>query len=510
MAKSMSRSQSAINRAEKKTATPFEKECLDTLKKINEYKLIAEANAVSSIYKDPDLIRDTSLKLDDIYNNAWRVYFNIANDIINVEKKNTLDEITINMYLSKHSKLNSKYEEYGGYEKIDSAASYIQTENFDSYVSEIKKWNAVMKLAKKGLPVKERLSEYVDAKADDIYNELEAWLNHTFINVDTEVKTYNACDGLHELIDKLNSGSQVGMPLSHADLINREIGGINFNGNIYGLGANSGVGKSTTAINYLMPSVLKYNEKMLMMINEEDQDKVRKELLVWVANNVFNGELHKYVLRDGHFDKDTMELLRKSANYLEELKERKNITIVPFEKYTAKAAIKVIKKYSSMGVRLFVLDTLKESSDSRNTETWKSMERDMVDLYDVVKPAAKNVALVVTYQLGKASVKLRYLTNNEIGQAKNILDVFSVNMMMRQPFDDEFEGGSHEIKAYKLTGKNNKTKIPFTLSRDKYYMITFITKNRFGVTDQYQIISEYDLSMNKHKDVGICNIMQDF
>ena len=143
-----------------------------------------------------------------------------------------------------------------------------------------------------------------------------------------------------------------------------------------------------------------------------------------------------------------------------------------------------------MGVRLFVLDTLKESSDSRNTETWKSMERDMVDLYDVVKPAAKNVALVVTYQLGKASVKLRYLTNNEIGQAKNILDVFSVNMMMRQPFDDEFEGGSHEIKAYKLTGKNNKTKIPFTLGRDKYYMITFITKNRFGVTDQYQIISE--------------------
>lgn len=42
----------------------------------------------------------------------------------------------------------------------------------------------------------------------------------------------------------------------------------------------------------------------------------------------------------------------------------------------------------------------------------------------LLKPAAKNVALFVTYQLGKASVKMRYLTNNEIGQAKNILDVF--------------------------------------------------------------------------------------
>lgn len=163
-----------------------------------------------------------------------------------------------------------------------------------------------------------------------------------------------------------------------------------------------------------------------------------------------------------------------------------------------------------MGVRLFVLDTLKESSDSRNTETWKSMERDMVDLYDVVKPAAKNVALFVTYQLGKVSVKMRYLTNNEIGQAKNILDVFSVNLMMRKPFEDEFPGGSHEIKAYKLAGKNNSSKIPYHLDPGKHYMITFITKNRFGVTDQFQIISEYDLSTNMHKDVAICNIAQDF
>ena len=172
-----------------------------------------------------------------------------------------------------------------------------------------------------------------------------------------------------------------------------------------------------------MPSVLEHNEKMVIMINEEDQDKVKKELLVWVANNLYSAGLHKYILRDGHFSKDVLDKLRKAAKYLEELKERRNITIVPFEKYTVKAAIKVIKKYSSMGVRLFVLDTLKESSDSRDTETWKSMERDMVDLYDVVKPAAKNVALFVTYQLGKASVKMRYLTNNEIGQAKNILEI---------------------------------------------------------------------------------------
>jgi len=300
------------------------------------------------------------------------------------------------------------------------------------------------------------------------------------------------------------------MPLDGCEILNREIGGINFNGHIYGIGANSGVGKSTTAINYLMPSVIKYNEKLVMMINEEDEKKVKRELLVWVANNVFKKELHKYELRDGRFSEETLDLLRKCADWLEEKKENPNITIIPFEKYTCKAAIKVIKKYSSMGVRLFVLDTLKESSDSRGTDTWKSMERDMVDLYDVIKPAAKNVALFVTYQLGKASVKLRYLTNNEIGQAKNILDVMSVNLMMRKPFEDEFDGGKHEIKAYKISGVNGKTKIPYKLSKDKHYMLTWVTKNRFGQTDAFQIVSEYDLSTNVHKDVAICNVSQDW
>ena len=503
-------SKTSSKASSKRTPTAFEKECIETIKQINEYKLIAEANVVTTLYKNPDLIREVNLKLEDLSNNIWRVFFSIAYGIIIDEGKNTLDELTVNMYLSKHSKLKKEYEEYNGFDAISQAVTYIKEENFDSYVSEIKKWNAVIKLAKCGFPVKEKLSEYVNVKAEDIYNEYEALLNHTFINVESELKTYNACEGLHEFIDNLHKGSQVGMPMHGCDILNQVIGGANFNGNIYGIGANSGIGKSTTVINYLMPSVLKYNEKMVMMINEEDESKVKKELLIWAANNIFKEDVQKYVMRDGNFTDEIYSILHKCADWLEEKQEKRNITIVPFEKYTCKEAIKVIKKYSSMGVRLFVLDTLKESSDSRDVETWKSMERDMVDLYDVVKPKARNVGLFVTYQLSKTAVKLRYLTNNEIGQARNILDVFSVNLMFRRPFDDEFEGEKREIHAYKLAGANGKSKIPVKLKKGKHYMITFVTKNRFGETDAFQIVSEYDLSRNIHKDIGICNIAQDF
>lgn len=490
--------------------SPFEQELIETLKKISEYKEACEANIVSILYKNPELLYETQLELNEFSHNVWKVYFTIANDLVLVEEKKVLDDITVGLYLEKHSKLQKQYDEYGGYDIITKAGAYVKEENFDGYIRDLQKWNKVIELARWGIPVKDRLSDYCDMKTEEIYNEFESFINHTFMNVENDVKSYNAFEGIHDFIAELDEGSGVGMPLHNCNILNKEIGGLNACGNIYGLGANSGVGKSTTAINYIIPSIIKYDEKIVMIINEEDEKKVKKELLIWVANNIFKEELHKYILRDGKFTNETKELLRKCADWLEEKKDSRNVTIIPLEKYSVKTAIKIIKKYCSMGVKYFILDTLKESCDAKTDDIFKSMTRDMVDLYDVVKPSAKNVCLFVTYQLGKASIKQRYLTNNEIGMAKSIVDVMSVNLMMRKPFDDEFEGGKREIIGYKLEGKNGKSKIPFKLDREKNYMIMFIPKNRFGSTDAFQIISEYNLSTNVYKDLGITNIVQDF
>jgi hypothetical protein len=160
-----------------------------------------------------------------------------------------------------------------------------------------------------------------------------------------------------------------------------------------------------------------------------------------------------------------------------------------------------------MGVRMFVLDTFKESSDIKVQEqTWKAMERDMRELYDVVKPASRNVGLFVTYQLAKNSVKTRKLTNYDVGQSKNILDVISVNIMMRKPFEDEYEGGKKEIMYF----EKGKSAVKKALKREQNYMITFITKNRFGESGSYEIVSEYDLSTNRNRDLGICYVQEDF
>lgn len=487
--------------------TAFEKEKIDVAQKVLEYKLGAEANIVAILYKEPELIYDVNLDLNSFSNNTWKVYWQIAHDIILIEKKNALDDITIGLYLEKHLKLKNKYLEYGGYDTISAAMGYVKTENLDGYISELKKWSAVIELVKLGFPVKDRLSDYADMTEEEIYNEHEAYLNHIFANSSSGIKSYNVFDNMHGFINELNDRREVGMPFYNAPLLTGEVGGFNLNGNIYGLGAGSGVGKSTMAFNYIVPSAIEHNQQVVMIINEEDESKMRKELLIWVANNIFKEELHKRTIRDGGFNEETINLLKRCADWIEEKKDQQILTVIPLERYSVNIAIKVIKKYASLGCRIFILDTLKESFDAKTDEIYKSMMRDMVALYDVVKPSAKNVGLFVTYQLGKGSLKMRHLTNNEIGQAKSIVDVMSVNLMMRRPYDDEYEDGSNSLKCYRWKGKS---KVPFKLKKEENPMLTFITKNRFGVTDAYQIVSECDLSTNVYKDVGYCVVPQDF
>jgi replicative DNA helicase len=493
--------------AEKNTSklTPFEKQQAEAAKQILEYKLGAEASIVSMIYKNPDLLRETNLQLNDIHNNCWRVYFEIARDLIVNEKKVTLSEVDIGLYLEKHPKLADKYyNEYCGYQTIENAGFYIKEENFESYVRDLRKWNVVARLVKHGFPCdKARLSEICDMSAEELYDEYTVYLNDIFANIDNNIKSYNGFDGMKTLIDELDAGKNVGIPFANCDILNRETGGM-LGGNIIGFGASSGVGKSTLSINYVFPSMIKHDLKALFIINEEDEQKFRKEALVWYCSNILKHPIPKRVLRDGNFDKETKEVLYKAAEWFESQKEKRHITIIPLEQYTARTVIKLIKKYTKMGCDVIVLDTLKESFDSRDKESWKSLMTDCVDFYDCIKHT--NTCMIITYQLVKN--KSKYLTNADIGISKGILDIFSLNIFFRRPLQTEYEGGKDELYCYNPI-KNSSSRTEFHLKKDRHYMIGFISKNRFGMSD-IQIVSEADFSINQYKDLGYCTVVQDF
>ena len=486
--------------------TPFEKKQEEIANKILEYKLGEEASVVSMIYKNPDLLRETNLELQEFSHNCWRVYFEIAKDLIINEKMVTLSEVDIGLYLEKHPKLADKYyNEYGGYQTIENAVAYIKEENFNGYVEKLRKWNTVAKLIGYGFPCDEKkLSEICDKPIEDLYDEYTVHLNDIFSKVDNSVKSYNGFADMRALIDELDKGKNVGIPFSNCEFLNSETGGM-LGGNIIGFGASSGVGKSTLSINYVFPTIMNKNLRALFIINEEDENKFKKEALIWYCSNVLKHPITKRVLRDGNFDKETKEVLYKAAEWFESQKENNNITIIPLEQYTARTVVKLIKKYTKMEVDVIVLDTLKESYDARDKESWKSLMTDCVDFYDCIKHT--NTCMIITYQLVKN--KSKYITNADIGISKGILDVFSVNIFFRRPFQTEFEGGKDELYCFKPLKGTKNSKFEFKLDKDKHYMIGFISKNRFGTSD-IQIISNADFSINKYEDLGYCSVVQDY
>ena len=483
--------------------TPFEEEMVKASVKVREYKKACEANIVSILWKQPALYYTyDKLKLVNFTENVWRVYWQIGYDIVIKEKKVILDDITVGLYLEKHLKLKEQYDKYKGYETIENAKAYVKIENIDGYINELYKWNVVLDLLKRGFPIYDKIKDFADKTSDEIYEEFEAVLNHIFINIEGDDVTHDIIDGLDELIEELDQGMAVGLPLHNAPMLNKEIGG-NLEGNITLVGGLSGVGKTALSRTLNLPSILEHKERIVIMINEEGKKKWQREYLVWIANNIFKEDLQKYIVRDGKYKKETKELLKKCSEWARQYKN--TIILKPFTQYTTAKAIKTIKKYSSMGVKYFMLDTYKaDAKTTNNDKSWFDLQQNMVDINDVIKAESKNVHIWITFQLSKGSSTQRYYTQDNIGMAKNIVDVASTCLMIRKVFDDEVEGGKHELDVYRIEKRqgNIESQIPVKLKRGKNYQIIFIVKNREGSTNEYQICVEHDLSRNIYKEIG--------
>ena len=495
--------------AEKKKLTPYQEEKLKCAKQVKEYKVACEANIVSIFYKNPELMYDYQLKLEDFSENTWRVYWQIAYDIIVKEKKSVLDDITVGLYLEKHSKLKQKYDEYGGYDTIDKATEYIKTSNISGYVNELKKWETVIRMIASGFPVTDRIKEFVDMSLDEIYKEYDALLNHIFINAEEDVMSYSLSDGIYDLIEQLNKGIAVGLPYDNMPTLTKETGG-QLPGNITLVGGLSNMGKTTLTRTMLIPSAVKYGERLVILVNEEGKAKWQRELIVWVANNIYKTDLQKFVVRDGKFSDEVKELLYKCADWIAEKSENNMLTIIPFARYETQKAIRVIKKYASLGVKYFILDTYKADAGSRSDRMWLDMQQNMVDIYDTVKAeGGKNVHITITFQLAKSSARQRFYSQDNIGMAKSIIDPASTCLMLRDVFEDEYTGEKNALKVYRLDGKNNKSKIPVKLDHDKHYQLIFIVKNREGAANSIQSVCEQDMSRNLLKEVGFTSVPVD-
>jgi len=260
----------------------------------------------------------------------------------------------------------------------------------------------------------------------------------------------------------------------------------------------------------VLSSVWQLNEPCVIMLNEQDHTKWKQQFLTFLINNVvLKGTERKFNAkrwRQGKFSEVEWKWINKARDMIKEKEVSGQIIFVQFKSYSQKKAERIIRKYSSLGIKKFVLDTFKLSSERNDNEAfWLSMQEDMRKFDDLVKKSNLNVGLWCTLQLQKGSRLLRYLTGDNIGMAKNVVDVASVAILMRKLWNDEYSGKPHEIEVKKpIIGTSSYTVVD--LDPNKQYVILFIEKNRNGASQTYQVVAEQDLGTLTYEEVGVCDI----
>lgn len=495
-----------------KTYSPFQLEQLEVMKKLLGFTEGIEANVVSIFYKNPNSLYDfPNLSIHNFHHNIWKVYFNIIYDLVVKQNKEIIDEYVIEFYLEQHSSLKEKYDEYGGYETIIKASEYVEIKNIFGYVGELTKWCSIWDLNKTGYPIKNKLSEYADMSTDELYADIEAKINNVFLkNIDNINKAYDISDGIDEFIEKLEEGMLVGLPYLNMPILSNETGG-SLEGNITLVGATSNTGKSSFVRNSYITQLIQLKEPCIVMLNEENLQRMQRELIVYYANNFLHYDLDKTELRNGKWKEETKNIILKSVGWIKSMKKDKLLTIIPFKEYNTNSAVRTINKYSSLGVKHFCLDTFKLDSGVVSKQARLEMVQNMVKLYDTVKEESRNVHLLCTFQLSKNSENQRYFTQDNIGEAKSIIDVSSTGIMMRDVKMDEIgEDSSNKIVVYKdeVDSQGAVRHIIIPLDPSKHYQIIFIVKTREGSKSK-QIVIEHDLGKNIIKEIGYTYIKND-
>lgn len=467
-----------------------------------------EANLVGCFWNNPQLFFDYIDLTVDYFNNAvWKFYFSLGKKLALKDIKK-IDEVSVELFLQNKDKLLEAYKGYGGFEVINTLKQFVVEDNIEVYINELKKWKTIKEMKNTFVFSDKDIKKIESLSLDQIYRFYEAQLNNIFVNTVDDVETSKLNEDIDKIIDEANLGLNKGMPFYNCDILNNEIGGW-INGQVYIAGGLSGAGKTTITQEIVLAAVWELNEPCVIMLNEQDSVKWKQQFITWIINNkvlVNTGKrFNAKRWRQGKFSNEEFKWLKAATDMLQHQVISNKIIFVHFKSYSQKRAERVIKKYSSLGIKKFVLDTFKLSSDREDEAFWLSMQEDMRKFDDLVKPSNLNVGLWCTLQLQKGSRLLRYLTADNIGMAKNTIDVASVSLLIRRLWNDEYPSGNRRIDV-KMPIEGTSSYREVILDETKKYVIIFIEKNRNGESQTFQIVAEQDLGTLNFKEVGICDI----
>lgn len=480
------------------------------LQAINKNRDEIEAPFVFCFWKDPDLYDDYKFvneKNDEtLKSKDAKFYFDLGRALYNAGFRK-FDNITVYSFLQDRPNVKETFEDYGGYREVESLKQLVNVENVDAYFDKIAKLNTLDMLCRFTFNSFEDISKFDKMTSQQVYDFFEYKLNDISIasTHDVEEESLVIDD---DFIEECNTGDAVGISYAKScPILNYLTLGVPL-GEMFMIAGHSGVGKSSFAFENIVLPMTEDGVKVAIVSNEMRSKDYKIMLLAHILTKELNyWGLTRKQIKMGHFTFEQREMLEKAKKISEE--KYSNLGFIKLFDNDIGKVLKYIKKKSKRGYQVFIWDTMK-SDDSLDEKMFLQL---LMNSRKVFQLASKeNISIITTYQLALYTVNQRYLDASCLANGKQIKEVFSEMVYMRQLWQDEYTGEKHDCKAYRMQknedGKYTKIKKIIDLDSNKKYIVAFLDKTR-NDEDKQQVLYEVNGRFNSWKEIGYCNIVNE-
>lgn len=476
-----------------------------TLKDINRNRHEVEACFTFSCWADPDLFedykdinvgKDTTLKDDDAIF-YWQL--GMAMHQQGIQK---IDAITVEAFLANKDEMRKRYERYGGYDVIEGLKSTIEPENADGYYDQINRMNALSIFAKKTEELFSDIDKFNNSTDDEIYDMFDLLGNSVAVNSarGVEVEDLVITD---EFIKTCTDKEAMGLPYKATPLLNYTTLGLPL-GDCYMIAGHSGSAKTSFVFENMALYLASVNEPVVIFSNEMDSNAYRHLLTIHVlTKDLKYWKLTRKKLKQGEFTDEDLAMIEKAK----EISEQKygHIKFVKLFNNNTSILMRFIKKYARQGCRCFIWDTFKSDDITDGSDEWLSLLKNSRKVFNLISKL--HVSMVMTFQLALYTTNQRFLDASCLAGSKQVKEILSELIMIRNLWSDEMTGERNDCKVYHWDKDKNEKEL-LQLDPDKKYKVIFINKTR-NDEGSHQILYEWNGAYNSWKELGYCQIKDD-
>ena len=492
-------------------------------------RMETEALFIGCLMKDMLLLDDIKITKNDFATKDALFYFSILSKLRN-KNINAITEIDI--IANFNDKVIDKFNSMGGMKQANKMMDMIDTQNFDSYLDSLCKYNIIISLHDKKynllepIEIEGKMRVPIDVfhhlDSEQIVDFYELQLNN--LNVSNHKKGVEEIemDITDEFIEDFLAGENSGVPIDEAGIdefgdkiyafpkLSGLIQGF-IRGSLSMLGGYSSVGKSTMII-YMIMALIYRGEKVLIISNEQDKKPFMTNFLMWILTNKMKYyKLTKKNLLSGEVTDEDLEKI-KMAQKIWRRDYAKKIYFVSLPNADMKVVKKKIREYHlTKGVTAYVYDTFKaDFADDRGDSTWKELIKDSRVLFELAKKY--DLIGIATIQLAMHTLGTLFLTPNVLSQSKQVVEILENLLLMRNVYPEELDAGDNRYYCkpyrYEKTSDGKWNEKRYDIDNNKQYRMLFIAKCRNGENSQsgnYAMLLNFDGGHGGVREYSLCH-----